>query len=193
MSINNLPQSAQNQVNQYNAYKNALEYAEKMHGNQTYSSLKLPYFYHLRQTDKVIDQFYDEIPTGKVFTLKTAALLHDIIEDTSVTHQEIKDNFGNDVADAVMKVTKIDEEHTPEYEANYYAEISKNPHAVIVKVADKAANTKQTVKEYSQWHADRIIKGHKAFQDFTYDKIVAPNLKRYLDGLVYKLEQNRGR
>ena len=36
-----------------------------------------------------------------------AALLHDVIEDTSVTHEEIQKQFGPSVADIVEGVTKL--------------------------------------------------------------------------------------
>lgn len=167
----------------YKLYKKSISYAIHYHGNQKYNKI-FPYFYHLKQTDKVVDNFYQDIPCGKFFVVKTASILHDVLEDTEVSFDKLCNDFTNEIADIVLKVTKIDEEDTVEFETNYYKEMAKNPLAIIVKIADKCANTKQTVKNMSVWHANRLIDGHPIFQDYTYLNIEASNLKSYLDNLI---------
>ena len=77
-----------------------------------------------------------------------AALLHDVIEDTQYTYNNISELFGKDVADIVEGVTKVSgaekvalKEH---YEANTYRKMilstSKNPRTIIVKLADRLHN-----------------------------------------------------
>jgi len=167
----------------YKLYKKSILYAIQFHGDQKYNKI-FPYFYHLKQTDKVVDNFYGDIPKGKFFIIKTASILHDVLEDTTVDFEKLSRDFSNEIADIVLKVTKIDEEDTVEFETNYYKEMAKNPLAIIVKIADKCANTKQTVKNMSVWHANRLIDGHPIFQDYTYLNVEASNLKRYLDNLI---------
>lgn len=172
----------------YQLYLKAQNLVKIWHGSQRYGGF-LPYFYHLKQTDKVIDGFSVDIPEGQFFKLKTAALLHDVLEDTPISMKELCEIFGGDIADIVLQVTKIDEQNTLEFEASYYEEMAKNPLSVFVKIADKAANAKQTIKDKSVWHAKRLVKGHPIFQNYTYNKIHAPNLKKYLDSLIFKLEK----
>jgi|GEM_PF-3748883 len=182
-----LPKEIDEEINQYKNYILAKELSKKWHGEQKYSFLKLPYYYHLKQTEKVIDHFFWELPAGKTLILKTAALLHDVLEDTSASAKDIENIFGEEVLDIVNRVTKINEEDTEEYETNYYKNIAVNPLAVYIKIADKCANTRQTVKHYSEWHAKRIVDGHDIFKQQTYGGVDSQLLKNYLDNLVNKL------
>lgn len=63
-----------------------------------------------------------------------AALLHDVVEDTNVSLGQIRDNFGDDVADVIQILTH--QKHVP-YRA-YIESIaeSKNRKAILVKIAD---------------------------------------------------------
>lgn len=192
VSLTNLSRPIRDEIKKYWQYQMARVFALERHGDQKYSSLNLPYYFHLRQTEKVVDRFLMALPAGKSLELKMAALLHDILEDTQTTRQELLDRFGDEVTSIVDSVTKTREEHTPQYEADYYAKISQNSLAVYIKIADKCANAKQTLKVFSEWHAKRIIEGHKTFQDYTYSTIPDSSLKLYLDGLVRDLENHHG-
>lgn len=167
-------------------YLKAQAYATKVHGEQKYGA-NLPYTFHLRQTDKIVDHFLPEIPLGKTMMLKAASWLHDVLEDTAVSDQELKNEFGAELSDIVVKVTKRDEVDTTEFEDSYYTQVSRNPLAVFIKIFDKCANTKQTLKNRSMWHAMRVINGHDLFKKRTYGMIEGNKLKDYLDGLVARL------
>lgn len=176
------------EIEAYKLYKKAIDFAIYHHGEQKYDKV-LPYYFHLKQTDKVVDAFYSDIPLGKFFMTKTGAILHDVLEDTPITYEKLVKEFNEEIADAVLKVTKIDEVDTVEYEENYYRNMSDNEVAVIIKIADKCANSKQTVKNMSEWHAKRLVNGHPIFQNYTYNYVNAPKLKNYLDRLVNKLKK----
>lgn len=169
-------------------YKKAVAFAPEKHGQQKYGGF-LPYAYHLKQTDKVIDAFAEEIPLGNFFKLKTACWLHDVLEDTPINFEQLSREFTPEIADIVLRVTKINEDNTIEFEKSYYENMAKNPLAVYVKIADKSANAKQTIKDKSVWHAQRLVKGHVLFQKCTYGQIKADKMKNYLDNLIKKLEK----
>lgn len=171
-------------------YLKAVDFAQSQHAAQTYSLLKLPYFYHLKKTEEVIDQFASEMPAEKIITLKISALLHDILEDTNVTIEMLKNEFGTEISDIISKVTKINEVNTADYEIAYYTQIAQNPLAVITKIADKCANTEHTIKNFSEWHAKRIIEGHEVFKNLAYPTIGCQGLKNYLDKLVSDLSEH---
>ena len=97
--------------------------------------------------------------------------------------------FGKEIADIVHKVTKTYDGSNIEFEEEYYKNMSDNELAVIVKIADKCANSKQTIKNKSRWHANRIISTHKLFQKYTYNKTNCIELKNYLNLLVEKTAQ----
>lgn len=67
------------------------------------------------------------------------AWLHDVVEDTSITLEDIENDFGSQVADAIDAITR-----RPSEKANlvaYYARVKANPIALRVKAADIADNT----------------------------------------------------
>ena len=76
-----------------------------------------------------------------------AALLHDVIEDTSVTHEEIQKQFGPSVADLVEGVTKLTrvnytsrEEEQMENMRKMLMAMSKDIRVILIKLADRLHN-----------------------------------------------------
>jgi (p)ppGpp synthase/HD superfamily hydrolase len=67
---------------------------------------------------------------------KVIALLHDILEDTVTSYDELLNLFGPDVADAVLVLTR----RKGESNETYIARVKKNPDAVKVKIADMCDN-----------------------------------------------------
>lgn len=71
----------------------------------------------------------------------TAALLHDTIEDTETTFEEIQDRFGKRVAEIVAEVTDDKSLSKPERKRLQVVKAaSKSKAAKLVKLADKIAN-----------------------------------------------------
>jgi guanosine-3',5'-bis(diphosphate) 3'-pyrophosphohydrolase len=75
-----------------------------------------------------------------------AALLHDTLEDTQTTYQELQGEFGENVASIVMEVT---DEPTINWRARKRLQISRarraSPEAKQVKLADKICNLRSLV------------------------------------------------
>lgn len=77
---------------------------------------------------------------------KAVALLHDAIEDTDVTYEEIRDALGKEIADAVKILTHDDDQpNTGDWLADYHAYVrgikeSGNRLAIAVKRADLTMN-----------------------------------------------------
>ena len=76
-----------------------------------------------------------------------AALLHDVVEDTEASKNDIKDNFGEVVANLVDGVTKINNINVStdnEYLTSYYKKIivgmSEDVRVIIIKLADRLHN-----------------------------------------------------
>jgi hypothetical protein len=71
------------------------------------------------------------------------ALLHDILEDTNVSHADIETQFGTDILNNVIALTKL-----PNGQPNYYL-LKKNPVALAVKISDTACNVGAGIIEQS--------------------------------------------
>ncbi len=81
----------------------------------------------------------------------SASLLHDVLEDTSVTYDELKDEFGEDIANLVDGVTKIGGLHLADVEptreekqaANLRKMLvatAKDIRVILIKLADRLHN-----------------------------------------------------
>ena len=83
--------------------------------------------------------------------LASVALLHDTIEDTNITYQDIENNFGKNVADGVLALTKneiIEKEHQMGDSLARILKLNKKEIA-IVKLADRCFNTRCKVEAWS--------------------------------------------
>ena len=90
----------------------------------------IPYIFHPYH---LAEQMTDEYTT-------CAALLHDVVEDTAVTLEELAAIFPQEVVDAVALLTHAE---NVDY-FDYVAAIKKNPIAKAVKLADLTHNSDRT-------------------------------------------------
>lgn len=92
-------------------------------------------------------------------TEKTIAYLHDVLEDTSVTVDELRNHFSNEIVDTVITLTHRKDESYFEY----IQRISKSKLAKKVKVADLLHNLDITrIKEPSKQDYERLEKYKKS-------------------------------
>ena len=91
-----------------------------------------------------------------------AALLHDLIEDTEVSYDDLKKEFGEEVADIVDGVTKLDKiKYSTNEEAKADAirkmviAMSKDIRVLILKLADRLHNI-QTIEYHQDWKQEKI-------------------------------------
>ncbi len=110
----------------------------------TNKAMKIAYEAHHGQVDKggipyifhpyhLAEQMDDEIST-------CAALLHDVVEDTNVTFEELENEFPPAVIEVLKLLTHEDDE-------DYYVYVSRlkdNPVARKIKLADIAHNSDQS-------------------------------------------------
>ena len=128
--------------------KKALKLCFEAHKNQTDKS-GLPYVFH---PFHIAEQMPDEKTT-------IVALLHDVIEDTSYTIQDLRDlGFDEEVLDALALLTH--DKNVPY--TDYVAKIKGNPIARTVKLADLRHNSDLTRLETVDDSALRRFEKYKA-------------------------------
>jgi hypothetical protein len=99
-----------------------------------------PYYIHPKDVVKVLKRHgYD----GEV--LLCAAWLHDTIEDTLASYQDIKNAFGEDVAELVWAVTDELGRNRKERKALTWPKIFSSRNSTILKLADLAANVERSI------------------------------------------------
>ncbi len=118
----------------------AYRYAETAHSNQKRASGE-PYFIHpCAVADILMDLGLDAATIA-------AALLHDVIEDTNSTAEDIKAAFGEEVLELVSGVTKLEkiefkskEDAEAENFRKIFVAMAKDVRVIIIKLADRLHN-----------------------------------------------------
>lgn len=118
-------------------------FATKAHGNQKYG--REPYFVHLQD---VVDM---AVRLGGNDLVEQVAWLHDVVEDTKVTVEQLLKKFDVKVVVAVQAMTKRDGLSYDEYIEG----VRRNPLALLVKKADTLCNLIQSTL---QGNNKRIMK-----------------------------------
>jgi GTP pyrophosphokinase len=118
----------------------AYVYAMKMHGAQTRASGD-PYFSHPLEVAGILTEM--KMDTASVCT----ALLHDTVEDTEATLEDIHKLFGDEVAklvDGVTKLSKIEFQSAQEKQAENFRKLvlamSEDIRVLLVKLSDRLHN-----------------------------------------------------
>tara|TARA_B100000678_G_scaffold33998_1_gene24996 strand:- start:191 stop:703 length:513 start_codon:yes stop_codon:yes gene_type:complete len=83
----------------FNLKKNVLDFAVKAHSGQTRKYTGEDYIVHPMAVADMVERH------GGSEVQVCAALLHDVVEDTTVTFDDIRDNFGGDIAIMVRWLT----------------------------------------------------------------------------------------
>lgn len=122
------------------ALNRAYVYALKAHGSQLRESGD-PYFSHPLEVAGILTEY--KLDAASIVT----ALLHDVVEDTSVTPDEIKNYFGEEVArlvDGVTKLSRIELQSDHAKQAENFRKLvlamSEDIRVLLVKLADRLHN-----------------------------------------------------
>ena len=118
----------------------AYNYAVEHHGDQKRRSGE-PYIIH------PINVAYILAGVGLDEATICAALLHDVVEDTDVTDEDLRRDFGDEIADMVAGVTKlgtmqfstVEEQQVEDYRKMFLA-MGKDIRVIIIKLADRLHN-----------------------------------------------------
>src|SRR5476649_1969413 len=118
----------------------AYVYAMTAHGKQFRASGD-PYFAHPLEVAAILTELKLDVPTI------VTALLHDTIEDTLVTYEDVQKNFGDEIAGLVDGVTKLSQlevfsERTKQAEnfRKLMLAITGDIRVLLVKLADRLHN-----------------------------------------------------
>lgn len=133
-------------VESYNAnidiplVRSAYEFSDRVHAEQ-YRESGDPYVEHCLNVAFILAEIHMDSATI------AAGLLHDAIEDAGATVSEIKEEFGEEIADMVDGLTKMSElrfknaaEQQVEYFRKMLLSMTKDVRVIVIKLADRLHN-----------------------------------------------------
>lgn len=128
-----------------------IAFAIEAHQNVNHSYDNKPYSVHLALTVSYAQKYIDLVPEPYQSVVIDACWLHDTIEDTRMTYNDICTVTNTKVADIVYAVTN-EKGKTRKDRANekYYKGIKECDFAVFVKLCDRLANAKYSVDTNSR-------------------------------------------
>ena len=132
-------------------FDKAVSFAMKAHANTERRGKGLPYSVHLMEAVEIVATMTTDQE------LLAAAMLHDVIEDTDVTTEDVRLEFGDRIAELVSSESDIIIEGESEYESWYKRKESaiKKIAALdragkIVAMGDKLSNMRAIARDYDE-------------------------------------------
>jgi len=188
-----------NKVKNYNKFLNpeklnkAYQYAVKAHENQKRASGD-PYSNHPIAVASILSDL--ELDSATIVT----GLLHDTIEDTHATYENIKIEFGQEIADLVEGVTKIsvfENQANSSSKAENFRKLilatSKDIRVLLVKLADRLHNMR-TIDAISKIEKkERIAKETMEIYGPLADRMGMHRIRDELEDLSFKVLNNKAR
>lgn len=147
-------------------YRAMIFAVSKHEGQKIKYPVGVDYSAHIYGVTLTALNFIENEDVDKSLVIKVA-LLHDTLEDTKTTYNEIEENFGKDVADGVLALTKnekIEKEKQMEDCLNRILLLNKREVA-IVKLADRCFNTRCTVESWNKEKQQNYFKEAKLICD----------------------------
>lgn len=181
--------------NEINIINKAFEVAKKQHGGQLRRSGE-PYIIHPIAVADILVNF------GMDYQSLVAALLHDVVEDTDYTLDELKAEFGGEVAVLVDGVTKLGhlqlsekdsrEEQQAENISKMLLAMSKDIRVIVIKLADRLHNMRTLEYVAPQKQRDKALETLEIFAPISHRlgiRSVKEELEdraiRFLDPVAY--------
>lgn len=117
----------------------AHEFSKNAHEGQVRKFSRLPYFTHPNGVVKILKKYLNTVPEELIIS----AYLHDVVEDTETTHEDIVEEFGTEVAGIVRQLTmdkKVRKGFPTKADYMEYHVRLMEPSSLTVKLVDRIHN-----------------------------------------------------
>ncbi len=173
----------------------AIAYATECHAGQFRKGTSIPYIVHPLETLHILASMHADLP------LLIAGVLHDTLEDTGATPEEIRERFGPDVLELVLSHTEDKSKSWDERKQHAIDSLNAAPmQQQMLVMADKVANLRSLYADYQQlgdalwarFHAPKEKQAwyYSMIQDALYEMQLFPTTKdvyREMVGLYKEL------
>ncbi len=183
--INEINFDSKNQESDIDLLWKAYSIGHSAHGNQLRRSGK-PYFSHCIEVACTLAKWKMDLDTI------IAGLLHDTIEDTEITKEDIAENFNQQIAELVEGVSKLSgikfnsrQEKQAENFMKMFLSVAKDLRVIIIKFADRLHNM-HTISYLPRIKQRRIaVETRDVFAPLAH-RLGMNQLKTELEDLVFK-------
>ena len=172
---------------QFLAEQTALQFASIAHANQKRAG-GAPYIIHPIAVAKNVE-FYKQ-KSKNMQALLDAAHLHDTVEDTGTTLEQIGTMFGPLVASLVQELTSDSDKVKMMGKDKYLAHKMSNMsnYGLVIKLADRLDNVKNiSTARTPEWRARYKAETEHIIAVITQSRVLSPTHKRIIDAIRLKL------
>ena len=150
-------------------------FAAKAHEGMMRKGSRIPYIYHPMEVALIVAQLTNDPE------VIAAAYLHDVLEDTSVTPEELGAAFGSRVLSFVQAESEDKSLSWKERKASTIAHLKQASYEVkILTLGDKLSNMRSTARDY-------MVIGDEIWQRF--NEKHRESHRWYLDGILDGLQE----
>jgi hypothetical protein len=178
-------------------------YAATKHGHQLRKATRLPYITHpIGVANQLVDAGVEDV------AVLQAALLHDVVEDTGTSIDEVEQTFGSAVAEIVAQVTDdktLSKTERKRHQIEHAKHCSKE--AKLVKLSDKLNNlrdltahvpltwTLERAQGYFVWSKFVVegMRGTNSVLEAQLEELFKANFKAKFDGKTHPHIPNDGK
>lgn len=173
----------------------AVAFALRVHDGQQRPGGESQYD-HLMRVGEIASRFADryseddippefQLSDEEIETLLAAAVLHDVLEDTDTTYDELVARFGEQIANVVRAVSHVEEEEADEVYLRRVAEGGRL--AIIVKRSDRLDNL-NTLRHASSEFRKRKLAEIRAALPLWHE--IDPDSAPLIEELLQEVEQH---
>ncbi|MFA8450250.1 MAG: HD domain-containing protein [Bacteroidales bacterium] len=135
-------------------YQDAIRFAGEKHAGQSIPGSPISYMAHISNVAMEVLLSYFKKPSFDINFATQVAILHDVLEDTQCTTQELENKFGQKITDAVQALSKDKCISSHLQIKDSIHRIKKMPKEVgLVKLADRITNLQPPP---TTWTKDKI-------------------------------------
>lgn len=153
--------------------RKAADFAKRAHEGTFRKGSVIPYIYHPMEVALLVAQMTDDQE------VIAAAYLHDVLEDTKVTPEEVRDVFGERVLKLVQLETEDKARTWKERKAATILHLTEASREIkILALGDKLSNLRSTARDY-------MVMGDEVWQRFNEKR--RESHQWYLEGILEAL------
>jgi (p)ppGpp synthase/HD superfamily hydrolase len=124
----------------------AIEFSARAHRGQFRKASQIPYILHPINVARIL------IECDASQELILAAILHDVVEDTPVTLEQVRAEFGDDVASLVEATSEADKKDTWENRKRAMLDLAEtaSQDVLLLELADRLDNIREIQRDLSR-------------------------------------------